>query len=53
MGVFMDVSAVAVQVLSLQQNIALQALKQTAEAEAAILQVLASATLGQNLDISV
>lgn len=52
-GVFMDVSAVAVQVLSTQQQMAVQALKATVEAEQAILQVLASATLGTNLDISV
>ena len=49
----MDLSAVAVQVLSLQQSLAVEALKQTVEAEQAILQVIASATHGQNLDISV
>lgn len=49
----MEVSAVAVQVLSLQQSIAVEALKQTAEAQAEILKVLTSASLGQNLDIDV
>ncbi len=51
--VFMEVAAVAMQAISAQQQVAVQILKQTAEAEQAILQVIASATLGNNLDISV
>lgn len=49
----MEVAAVAMQAISAQQQVAVQMLKQTAEAQAQILQVLASATMGTNLDISV
>lgn len=52
-GVLMEVAAVAMQAISAQQQVAVQMLKQTAEAQAQILQVLASATMGTNLDISV
>lgn len=49
----MEVAAVAMQAISAQQQIAVEMLKQTVQAEQAILQVIASATLGNNLDISV
>jgi hypothetical protein len=49
----MEVAAVAMQALSTQQAMAVQMLKQNAEAQQAILQVLTDATRGQNLDVSV
>lgn len=49
----MEVAAVAMQAISTQQKVAVEMLKQAAQAEQAILQVIASATMGQNLDISV
>ena len=50
----MEIAAVAVQQLTAQQQVAVAVLKQAAEAEQQILQVIAaSADRGQNLDISV
>lgn len=49
----MEIAAVALQSISTTQQVAVEMLKQTADAEAQIMQVLMSSTLGQSLDISV
>lgn len=50
----MDVAAVALQAVTTQQQIALQVIKQSAQQEQALVNmIIQSTTTGRNLDISV